>query len=121
LAQTKKKKKKKKKKKIAPNNTSKIIKYISYTRHGNKPNRKSDSLLYHLSNKYVLQIKGNQQTQTICRKNQKPKSKKYKQIVKHINYTNKYVKQPQIQNPNGGNNSQIESPKSKIFYQMESK
>jgi hypothetical protein len=91
------------------------------TRHGNKANRKSDSLLYHLSNKYVLQIKGNQQTQTICRKNQKPKSKKYKQIVKHINYTNKYVKQPQIQNPNGGNNSQTESPKSKIFYQMESK
>jgi hypothetical protein len=52
-------------------------------------------------------------------KTRNPKVKKYKQIIKHVNYTNKYVKQPQIQNPNGGNNSQTESPKSKIFYQME--
>jgi hypothetical protein len=36
--------------------------------------------------------------------NQKPKSKKHKQIIKHISYTNKHVKQPQIQKPNGGNN-----------------
>jgi hypothetical protein len=37
--------------------------------------------------------------------NQKPKNKKYKQIIKHISYTNKHVKQqPQIQKPNGGNN-----------------
>jgi hypothetical protein len=33
---------------------------------------------------------------------QKPKSKKYKQIIKYISYTNKHVKQPQIQKPNGG-------------------
>jgi hypothetical protein len=51
---------------------------------------------------------------------EKTRNPKVKNASKSSN-TNKYVKQPQIQNPNGGNNSQIESPKSKIFYQMESK
>jgi hypothetical protein len=75
------------------------------------------------NNKYVLQIKLNQQPETtICRINQKPKSKKYKQIIKHISYTNKHVKQqPQIQKPNGGNISQLESLKAKIVCQRESK
>jgi hypothetical protein len=107
------------------------------------------------NNKYVLQIKLNQQPETtICRinqkpkstkykpiikhirytnktnnpkppsveENQKPKSKKYKQIIKHISYTNKHVKQqPQIQKPNGGNISQLESLKAKIVCQRESK
>jgi hypothetical protein len=51
---------------------------------------------------------------------EKTRNPKVKNTSKSSN-TNKYVKQPQIQNPNGGNNSQSESPKSKIFYQMESK
>jgi hypothetical protein len=51
---------------------------------------------------------------------EKTRNPKVKNASKSLN-TNKYVKQPQIQNPNGGNNSQTESPKSKIFYQMESK
>jgi hypothetical protein len=51
---------------------------------------------------------------------EKTRNPKVKNASKSSN-TDKYVKQPQIQNLNGGNNSQTESPKSKIFYQMESK